>query len=519
MASNARGSTPSRNSGGSRDPAADADRDTIHVPHYEYPQSSTVLGNSPYWDQPYDAHPSNHNVQRTSAVHSALGLTHAHTLSNTPIYSDENLHQEYIDSDTVPLTSSAQPVSGSHLSSNQEPPSRNSFQTVSDVDTDSATARNTLHPNTDIEYGNTSSRHQSYGMLSPNEHDYHSSRPSSTSGALLYAGSIVRAMSQRVVNISGDAEVVDHQVRRQRSSRSPQRSERRPSLDPRPAEYYDDGQYPSQTQGAAAEKVDGQEFFAAEVPPPPRRHHPPLNPLKGRSLGVFGPESSIRRRLCDVLVNPYTEPIILLLIVVQTILLTIESAPNVFTEGNGRPDRWGRRWIDWAMLGLFLVFTLELFARIVVSGLILNAAEYSTIDRKKGIRAAIGDQYRAVFQPQRHKSVKASSLQFPPEPSTIARSFTTFVQGQQALPKTLEDQMRFRLARRAFLRHSFNRLDFVAVVAYWISLVLGVTGVESREHLYVFKMLSCLRVLRLLAVTHGTSVSLQQTPVFKRADI
>lgn len=538
MASNnMEGSAPSRNSAGQRDLAANAGRDATHVPLREHHQSPTApldfrphdsvasLGNSAYWDwdQPYDAHQPDHSVQRASAVHSGLGLpqgyqdslswtpglasTHHDTLSNTPSYSEENLHQEYIDSDTVPLTSSAQPVSGSHLFSHQEPPSRNSFQTVSDVDTDSAIARNSLHPNRDVEYGNLSSRHQSYGMLSVNEHDYRSSRPTSTSDALLYAGSIVRAVSQRVVNISGDTEVVSHQVsRRSRRSRSPQEPERRPSLDARPAEYYDDGSYPSQTQNAA-EKIGGQGFFQREAPHRQHRHHPPLNPLKGHTLGVFGPESSIRLWLCNALVNPYTEPIILLLIVFQAILLTIESAPDVFSEGNGRPERWGRRWIDWAMLGLFLVFTLELCARIVVSGLILNAAEYSTIDRKKGIRAVIGDQYRALFQPQRHKSVK-SSFQLPPEPSAIARSFTTFVQGQQALPKTLEDQLRFRLARRAVLRHSFNRLDFIAVIAYWIAFILGMTGLESRHRLYVFKMLSCLRLLRLLAVTHGTSVSL-----------
>lgn len=544
MASNNRdGSAPSRTSGASRDLAADPDRDATYVPHHQHSQSAAAplhnqevetfatLGNSPYWDQPYDAHQYNNNVQRASAAQSGPGLTHGYqqpsawtpdslstqpnTLHNAPLYSEENLHQEYLDSDTIPLTSSAQPVS--HLSSHHEPPSRTSFQTVSDVDTDSAIARNTLHPNRDVEYGNSSSRHQSYGMLSPNDHDFHSSRPSSTSGALLYAGSIVRAVSQRVVNISGDTDVVGHQVSQRQRSRSPSRSERRPSIDPRPAEYYDDGSYPSQTQNAAAEKVEGQEFFATEVPALPRRSQPPLNPLKGRSLGIFGPESPIRMKLSNALVNPYIEPIILLLIVFQAILLTIESAPNVFSDGNGRPERWGQRWIDWAMLGLFLVFTLELCARIVVSGFILNAAEYSTIDRKKGIRAAIEDQYRAVFQPQRHKSVKAS-LQFPPEPSAISRSFTTFVQGQQALPKTLEEQLRFRLARRAFLRHSFNRLDFIAVVAYWISLILGVAGLESRYHLYVFKMLSCLRVLRLLAVTHGTSVSLSSHPNLEELD-
>src|SRR5437879_12984243 len=65
------------------------------------------------------------------------------------------------------------------------------------------------------------------------------------------------------------------------------------------------------------------------------------------------------------------------------------------------------------------------------------------------------------------------------------------------------------MARRAFLRHSFNRLYFVAVVSYWISLWLCITGVEAERHLYVFRMMSCLRILRLLGITSGTSVILR----------
>lgn len=64
-----------------------------------------------------------------------------------------------------------------------------------------------------------------------------------------------------------------------------------------------------------------------------------------------------------------------------------------------------------------------------------------------------------------------------------------------------------RLARRAYLRHSFNRMDFIAVVSYWIALVLELTGVMTKHHIYVFQMLSCLRIFRLLGITEGTSVN------------
>jgi hypothetical protein len=225
--------------------------------------------------------------------------------------------------------------------------------------------------------------------------------------------------------------------------------------------------------------------------------------LRGKSLGIFGPENVIRKRLCDLLVNPVTEPLILVLIMLQAILLAVEAKDDVFKPGNERPPTWGKTRIDWALFGLFVVFTVELIAKIIVSGFIANAREYSAVDPEKGVRERMAERYRKVFQPQRTKSVKKPPQeQFTP---TFSRSFT-MMQGQ-VVPGTLEDQTRLQLARRAFLRHSFNRLDFVAVVSFWIAFILGVTRSEKQHHLYLFRMLSCLRILRLLALTRGNGVS------------
>jgi hypothetical protein len=51
-------------------------------------------------------------------------------------------------------------------------------------------------------------------------------------------------------------------------------------------------------------------------------------------------------------------------------------------------------------------------------------------------------------------------------------------------------------------------MDFIAVVSYWIALILELTGVMTKHHIYVFQMLSCLRIFRLLGITEGTSVTL-----------
>jgi Ion transport protein len=75
---------------------------------------------------------------------------------------------------------------------------------------------------------------------------------------------------------------------------------------------------------------------------------------------------------------------------------------------------------------------------------------------------------------------------------------------QQAL--MFRNAHKARLARRAYLRHSFNRMDFIAVVAFWIALALQLTVVTTSHHIYVFRMLSCLRIFRLLSITEGMSV-------------
>jgi hypothetical protein len=237
----------------------------------------------------------------------------------------------------------------------------------------------------------------------------------------------------------------------------------------------------------------------------------PPNPLKGKSLGLFSAESRIRNVLCDLLVYPLTEPIILILIMVQTVLLAVDSSRNVYTHP--RPEKWGTSPIDMAVLALFIIFTLEIMARIIVSGFIMNAPEYSTVAHKRGVRAVVMEKYRMVFAPQRQSSTKGPR----PSPSisapTVLRSFT---QMQSEQIRTVEQAQRLQLARRAFLRHGFNRLDFVAVVAFWIAFFLSITGVESGYHLYLFRMLSCLRILRLLALTNGTAVCFHTCLYFRQ---
>jgi len=69
---------------------------------------------------------------------------------------------------------------------------------------------------------------------------------------------------------------------------------------------------------------------------------------------------------------------------------------------------------------------------------------------------------------------------------------------------------RAQAAHYAYLRHSWNRIDLVAVIGFWITFILCMFGTENtaNHHIYIFRALSVLRASRLLTATSGTSTIL-----------
>ena len=315
---------------------------------------------------------------------------------------------------------------------------------------------------------------------------------STTASPLTTAGSMLRKMSQRVVNISNEPEVIE--TVRQPSTRHA-RMDAPPSF-PAMTEYAHDEAGPPSTPPPEKEPSQVATEEARE------EWQPHINPLKGKSLGIFGPNSRIRLALCEILVHPFTEPFILILIVLQTIFLAVDAAKPI--DYYGRSSAWNSQWTDGFFLALFVVYTLEILAHVIVSGFLRNAEEYSSLPKGITQREAIWVLVRRFFAPQ---DLEARRLQDADNPQvSILRSFTTLQPDQ---PGNSRQQQRIRLARRAFLRHSFNRLDFLAVCSYWVFFILVVINVEQDHHIWVFQMLSCLRILRLLNLTNGTSVILR----------
>lgn len=417
--------------------------------------------------------------------------------------------------DTLPLTDSSRlraetargasltPLGQRHDRSSGTSPGRSSRLSVRWVGSSPGRSRSgsrlgdDLHVETGVSTGlgrSTSSRKRSLSSAS-------------AESPLTNAGNMLRKMSQRVVNVSNEQidNIVSREIRRRPSAR-------RPSILEPPATISEievrdftttDGTN-SSFHSRASEKTPSASPAVEEPETPDVLPFRDQNPLRGKSLGVFSPESPMRKMLLEFLVHPWWQPFILLLIVIQTIIVAIESAHTVYT--NPRPVRWGHHWTDYALFAIFVVYTFEVIIQILVSGFIINPREYSTIDRSVGVRQALINKANDLFALHRQPTIKNGKLR-PEAPPSLLRSFT--VETFEDMPGASRQAMKVRLARRAFLRHSFNRIDFVAVVSFWISFVLSAAGVVNQYHLYVFEMMSCLRIFRLLNITSGTSVILR----------
>ncbi|KAI5776754.1 Ion transport protein-domain-containing protein [Geopyxis carbonaria] len=307
----------------------------------------------------------------------------------------------------------------------------------------------------------------------------------------------VQNMSQRVVNLSNDPEAIEQTIRRRGSNKSNDAACKRASL-------------PNIEIHIEPENEDAEEKPSTPLRVSRRDQRPwheQSNPLKGNTLRIFSPNNKLRLLLCDVLIHPATEPLILLLILVQTILLTIDSAPSVYDDP--RAKSWGTSSIDYALLVLFSIYSIEIFARCVVSGFVLNPRRHDDPNARGGLRRRLAEKGQRLLSPRRNLPDRTPSPTRMDTLPSLLRSITTLNLEGGPAPATVQSEARFRLARRAFLRHSFNRLDFLAVCSYWISLGLCITGLEAERHLYIFRMMSCLRILRLLGITSGTSVILR----------
>lgn len=323
-------------------------------------------------------------------------------------------------------------------------------------------------------------------------------------------------------------------------------------------------------------------------------------PIRGRTLGCLGPTSRIRMAMYRLLVWPWTEPIILLLIIFNAVVLTIQAHRSLAlaADGSQNPPQikgYFHAWEDYTLFSLFCFFTLEAFARIAVSGFLLDpeiptSSLLSSFSFSAHVDSSIPNTHLEqptslaphpsishIHSPyassqQRHNvpqrlqylltnlarpfTLRHSTMSLPREPPPISSSSHTQRSPSHARSDTVQSRtpmmdkafsklqdmhshirnpseptifstalrsdnpdvlaLPFRLSiaharvqtqrNVPYLRHSWSRIDFVAIVGFWVSFVLATAGVErGTYHIGIFRALSVLRTARLLAITSGTT--------------
>lgn len=319
-------------------------------------------------------------------------------------------------------------------------------------------------------------------------------------------------------------------------------------------------------------------------------------PIRGRTLGFLGPTSKVRLAMYRLLVYHWTEPCILLLIILNAVILTIQAAFSLALpeDGSGSPPQitgYFHSWEDYALFTLFILFTLEAFARIAVTGFLLDPeipvssiftslfsepevpipasssvdpngslARHGSLTRSASTRGLTlkGLTIHERFQRFRYNITRPFALRqntssMPPleHPSTPATGKSTRRRSDTAQSRTpMMEKMEqahsharnpshptflktafksdnddvlslpFRLSIQRshmgternlpYLRQSWNRIDFIAVLSFWVTFALSMAGVErGKYHIGIFRALSVLRTSRLLAITSGTTTIMQ----------
>ncbi|KAE9397917.1 hypothetical protein BT96DRAFT_1020456 [Gymnopus androsaceus JB14] len=279
-------------------------------------------------------------------------------------------------------------------------------------------------------------------------------------------------------------------------------------------------------------------------------------PIRGRTLGFLGPQNMLRLWLYNWLIYPWTEPIILLLIIVNAVVLTLQAAtpetlPGGAADGDASPPAikgYFHAWEDYALFVLFIIFTLEAFARICVSGFLFDPeiptssfftapftttnpipSQSSDLPRQLTLSTSGGDPLRYPFRLERslhitnHPSnqftekvkhaaqASHNALREPPQPtyfSSIMRSDRKDPKETLSLPFKLSiSQSHDKTIRSVpYLRQSWGRIDFVAILGFWTSFILAMLGLEDgAHHIGIFRALSVIRTARLMTITSGTT--------------
>lgn len=283
-----------------------------------------------------------------------------------------------------------------------------------------------------------------------------------------------------------------------------------------------------------SEWVPMQEACAAGETGPAQRR-PIHEQLRGHTLLLFGPTHPLRVSLARILSSWWIEPLVLGVILMHLVVLIVWSSHNV--QYNPRTSDSLSRPEQIIMLIVFVLYTIEMLARIIVSGFVINppvsgdVTRSNTLDVLYDLYSYFALQAQRFLYPynpelQRRTAEKLEGVQPTEgvavtdkeeslEPPEIAETgighavLHSFVTVGLHLSRAITGDPQV-LCGRAYLRHSWHRVDAVAIFGYWIAMALQQHHQEEthQHYVFIFRALSVLRCARLMALWDGTATIL-----------
>ncbi|KAK7206290.1 Ion transport protein-domain-containing protein [Myxozyma melibiosi] len=237
---------------------------------------------------------------------------------------------------------------------------------------------------------------------------------------------------------------------------------------------------------------EGYNYPASEVIPAIEDFEPPRAPsqtgeespsLRGNALTIFGPENPLRLAAFRVVSHSWFDAAWLVVLFFQTVVVIYRAISDKDLHDT---KSWTFDFPNVALLAVFIFYSVSILLKMVVSGFLINP------DR---------ETHQVIFE-----LIQSVGINVRKNRRAILRDFkSTFRKDRPQVDKT-----EMRLSRLAYLRSSWNRVDFIAVVCYWIYLLLAIiNSPHTHSATHIFRALSSIQLLNWLKVTEGTREVLQ----------
>ncbi|CAL9728073.1 calcium-channel protein Cch1p [Monosporozyma unispora] len=225
--------------------------------------------------------------------------------------------------------------------------------------------------------------------------------------------------------------------------------------------------------------------------------------LYGNSLNFLPPTSPFRLKLATLNQHPITQRLYILLLVFFTGLLSYRTYEPTNFSFLYRFNNW----TDYLIFIIFIIFTVYDCTKILAFGFWDDSEMF----------AAIGKDYIPILE--RCGVVRLYGflvgkygaelinmlLPFKIKTSEERKKRQEIIRNRYSNPEDPDVNLNDFDTPRAFARSSWNRIDLVSLVCFWIGLFVSIRDIDDKKGVRIFKPLALLRILRLLNTDTGIS--------------